>query len=133
MPGSVLSKAFSLKTLSGSPKYPLLSIAVKNCCSLQNGNATVELNLCHNKNTLTKERASLGEEALKALRLSKKFVRHYDGAHKVIVSPELCNSISDAYKLYKTRKRDQYLAAAQLAAKKNEEEEASKITPEMLE
>ena len=130
MPGSVLSKAFSLKTLSGSPKYPLLSIAVKNCCSLQNGNATVELNLSHNKNTLTK--ASLGEEALKAFRLSKKFFRHNDGAHKVIVSSELRNSISDAYRLYKTRKRHQYLAAAQLAAKKNEEEEASKRTLEML-
>ena len=51
------SKVFSLKTLSGSPKYPLLSIAVK--CY---GNVAVERSLYENKNTLTKERASLGEE-----------------------------------------------------------------------
>ena len=51
------SKVFSLKTLSCSPKYPLLSIAVK--CY---GNVAVERSLYENKNTLTKERASLGEE-----------------------------------------------------------------------
>ena len=70
-----------------------------------------------------KERASLGEETLKVLRLSKEFVQCNDGAHNLIVSPEIGNPICDAYNPFKTRKTNKQLAAAQLAAKKKEEEE----------
>lgn len=46
-----------------------------------------------------------------------------DGAQKVIVSPEMRNSIRDAYDTYKIEKTNEKLPAAQLAAKKKEEEE----------
>ena len=56
-----------------------------------------------------------------------------DGAQKVIVSPEMRNSIRDAYDTYKIEKMNEKLPAAQLAAKKKEEEKASKRKTEMLE
>ena len=43
-------------------------------CLVPQDTPAVERNLSDNKNTLTKERASLGQETLKALRLSKEFV-----------------------------------------------------------
>ena len=46
------SKVFSLKTLSNSSWCPLLSNAVKTCCSLQDENAAVECSLSDNKSTL---------------------------------------------------------------------------------
>ena len=42
------------------------------------------------------------------------------------MSPEMSNSIRDAYDTYKIEKTNEKLAAAQLAAKKKEEEKASK-------
>ena len=102
------SKMFSLKTLCGSPRYPLLYIAVKTCYSLQSGNAAVERSLSDNKNTFGKERTSLVEETLKAPRLSKEFVRRNDGVHKVIVALEMRNSIRDTYNKNKTSKRSEW-------------------------
>ena len=99
---------FSLKTLCGSPRYPLLFIAVKTYYSLQNGNAAVERSLSDNKNTFAKERTSLVEETLKAPRLSKEFVRRNDGAHKVIVALEMRNSILDTYNKDKTSKKSEW-------------------------
>ena len=102
-------------------------------CLVPQDTPAVERNLSDNKNTLTKERASLGQETLKALRLSKEFVWCNDGGRKLIVSPEMGNSICDAYNPYKTRKKNEELAAARLAAKKKEEEEASKRRTKKLE
>ena len=86
-------RVFSLKTLSGSPRHPLLSIALKTCCSLQKViSATgIYISFSGNKNTLTKERTILGEENVKAFTLSKEFVRLSDGVHKMIVTPEMHN------------------------------------------
>lgn len=82
--------------------------------------------LSSNKNILTKEMASLGEENLKAFTLSKEFVRLNNGAHKMIVTPEMRNSILDAYNRRKTRRRDEELAPATLDTKKKEEKEHQK-------
>lgn len=48
------------------------------------------------------------------------FVPTNDGAHKVIVSPEMRNSVCDAYHIYQARKKNEELAAAELAPKKED-------------
>lgn len=70
--------------------------------------------------------ASLGEENLKAFTLSKEFVRLNNWAHKMIVTPEMGNSILDAYNRRKTRRRDEELAPATLDTKKKEQKEHQK-------
>ena len=124
---------FSHWTLSGSPRYPLLFIAGKTCCSLQNQNADVEHSLSDNKNTLMKERASLGEETLKVLRLSKEFVRCNDGAHNLIESPEIGNPICDAYNPFKTRKTNKQLELLNLLLRRRKKRSYEKEGLKMLE
>ena len=123
---------FKLKTLSGQPRYPLLTKVVKSCCSLQNGNAAVERSLSDNKNTLTKERTSLGDETLKGLRRGKEFCRRNGGAHQVVVSRNMRDAVRSASSAYRERVREEQKAAAALAAKKAAEEEEQKKHDELV-
>ena len=120
------NQVFKLKSLTGAQRYPYLAKIVKSCCALQNGNAAVERSLSDNKNTLTKERSLLGDETLKALRLTKEYVRRNGGAHQVVVTQEMRSSVRDAYSAYVARKKEEEKAALDLAAKKGAAEEEKK-------
>ena len=127
------NQIFKLKSLSGLPRYPYLALIVKSCCALQNGNAAVERSLSDNKNTLSKERTSLGDDTLKALRRGKEFCRRNGGSHNVIVTRSMRESVRKAYKSYTERKKQEQMAAAALATKIKEEAEEKKKAKELME
>ena len=127
------NQIFKLKSLSGLPRYPYLALIVKSCCALQNGNAAVERSLSDNKNTLSKERTSLGDDTLKALRRGKEFCRRNGGSHNVIVTRSMRESVRKAYTSYTERKKQEQMAAAALATKIKEEAEEKKKAKELME
>lgn len=130
---SYFVNVFNLKTPSGAPRYVHLPKVVKTCCSLQNGNAPVERSLSDNKNTVTKERASLGDDTIRGLRIVKEYVRSAGGAHKVIITSSMREAVRDANSERERVQEEKRKENEKKRKREQEDEEANKKMKEDLE
>ena len=105
---------FSLKTLVGEKKYPLLEKLVKSILSLHHGNSTVERSLSDNKNTVQNERDHLLEGTIIGLRRMKEYARSKGGAEHVVISERMVKHIIEARKLDEERLRKEREAKEEL-------------------
>lgn len=94
---------FNDKNFQGQPKYRVLQKLVKGLLSLAHGNADVERSLSLNKNTVTPERASLGNTTINGLRTVKDEVRVSGEVHKVPITKGILDACHEAHKAYTKR------------------------------
>ena len=89
---------FKLKKLSRARKYPLLAKLVKSVLSLHHGNSAVEPSLSNSKITVTTDRTELLDKTIISLCRIKEYARSKGGAHNVIVTPRMAQSLGEVKK-----------------------------------
>jgi hypothetical protein len=93
----------SIKNAVGLSKYSCLGKLVRACLSLSHGNADLERSFSVNKQVVTADRVSLGQETIGALRVVKEAIRiHGNGqVSEIPVTHRMLQLARSAYSLYK--------------------------------
>lgn len=100
-----------LKDLHEKPKFSLLAKMTTTWFCLSHGNAEPERGFSENKNVL-KDRESMHEETIVAIRMTKDFISFYDNVTKIPITRRLltfCQNARNKYQCFlddqKKRKR----------------------------